>query len=324
MSKSFTLVRPVFLVVFALALVLAAMSPAVALAFDDSEAAVEVQAKSISDEAASFDVRDFDVEGRAFEPLGEWKTLAERVEVEDDLMVLSDPESEVEADLLVLPDPWMEFPDVMHEVENAGGPKNVWYVADGWLKYVVGEGLMSGYSSSGCFGPYDNITRGQVVAILYRAECAKDPSLIEKYGSTTDPADYAKTCEFEDMKAGEYYTAAVNWAKDVGVMTGDAATGYTTVRPDDPVARQELCLMLARYANGGEAPATALDPAKAEGIKGMDQIASWARDGVYWAVNNGAIGGVDNHDGTFSMDPTRTTWRSAAAKMFTVVMRDVM
>ena len=82
--------------------------------------------------------------------------------------------------------------------------------------------------------------------------------------------------------------------------------------------------MLARFANGGTVPSVELDPAKAAGILGMDKIASWARDGVYWAVNNGVIGGVKNSDGTFSMDPTGKTWRSAAAKMFTVVMRDVI
>ena len=186
---------------------------------------------------------------------------------------------------------------------------------------------MRGYSTgdnAGCFGPYDDITRGQVAVILYRAKCAKNPSLIEEYGSSIDPSDYAWSREFKDMMGGTYYTAAVNWAKATGIMTGDADTGYTTVRPDDPVARQELCLMLARYANGGTVPSVTLDPVKAQGILGMDEVADWARDSVYWAVNNGAIGGVNNGNGIFSMDPTGKTWRSAAAKMFTVVMRNAM
>ena len=221
-------------------------------------------------------------------------------------------------------DLWKSFPDVKAEVEKAGGPEKVWYVADGWLDYVVNAGLMSGYAANAWFGPYDNITRGQVAVILFRAECVKDPSLIARYGSTTDPAAYAAECAFGDMRASDYYTAAVNWAKDAGILTGDSGTNFTTVRPNDPVARQELCLMLARYANGGAAPETQLDPAKAQGILGMEAIAPWARDGVYWAVNNGVIGGVDNHDGTFSMNPAGTTWRSAAAKMFTVVMRDIL
>ena len=221
-------------------------------------------------------------------------------------------------------DIWRTFPDVRSEAINAGGPDKVWYIADGWLDYVTEAGLMGGYATNGWFGPYDNITRGQVAVILYRAACADEPSLVELYGSTTDPAAYAEECAFEDMEAGQYYTAAVNWAKDAGVLTGDAETSFATVRPDDSIARQELCLMLARYVNDGLVPATQLDPAKAEGIKGMNQIASWAKDGVYWAVNNGVIGGVDNGNGTFSMNPAGKTWRSAAAKMFTVVMRDIL
>lgn len=218
---------------------------------------------------------------------------------------------------------WRSFPDVSQEVIKAGGPDKIWYTADGWLDYVVEANLMGGYASNGWFGPYDNITRGQVATILYRAECAKDSSLIGKFGSTTDPSSYARTCAFEDMQACSYYTAAINWAKSAGIMTGDSATNCTTVRPDDSVARQELCLMLARYANGGVVPETELDASAASGILDMNEVASWAKNGVIWAVNNGVISGVDNGDGTYSIDPDGKTWRSAAAKMFTVVMRDI-
>ena len=247
--------------------------------------------------------------------------------------VIVDGESVVQNCELVLieqPEPvipysdlWKSFPDVKKEVEKAGGPEKVWYVADGWLDYVVYAGLMSGYSSNGWFGPYDNITRGQVAVILYRAECAFSPSLPGIFGSTTDPAQYAKTCAFKDMEAGVYYTAAVNWAKDAGILTGDASTGYTTVRPNDPVSRQELCVMLDRYVNGSTSKGE-LDPGVGEDIVGMEKVADWAKGSVNWCVNHGIIYGVDNHDGTYSMDPTGKTWRSAAAKMFTVVMRDIV
>ena len=106
-------------------------------------------------------------------------------------------------------------------------------------------------------------------------------------------------------------------------MTGDSATNCTTVRPDDSVARQELCLMLACYANGGVVPETELDASAASDILDMNEVASWAKNGVIWAVNNGVISGVDNGDGTYSIDSDGKTWRSAAAKMFTVVMRDI-
>ena len=221
-------------------------------------------------------------------------------------------------------DLWKRFPDVKKEVERAGGPDNVWYVADGWLDYVVNAGLMSGYAANGYFGPYDNITRGQVAVILYRAECSENPGLVDLYGSTTDPAKYADTCAFRDMKAKEYYTAAVNWAKAAGILTGDASTGYTTVRPNDPIGRQELCVMLDRYANGSTSAGELLAPGVGEDIIGMGEVADWARGSVNWCVNNGIIYGVDNHNGTYSMNPADKTWRSAAAKMFTVLMRDVL
>lgn len=300
MSRPLALTQPLFLRAATLALSMSLVFPGAALALDSGDG---MPPESSVDNVA---------ESHAAEPFNMQKGVAKKTRIE------------VEPDLQVLPDPWTGFADVVAEVENAGGPEKVWYVADGWLNYIVGEGLMSGYASNGCFGSYDSITRGQVAVILYRAECAKNPALVDRYGSTTDPTRYAWLAAFRDEEASVYYTAAINWAKDAGILTGDTSTGCATVRPNDPVARQELCLMLARYANGGEVPSVELDPAKAESIKGMEQIADWARDGVYWAANNGVIGGVNNGDGTFSMEPTGNTWRCAAAKMLTVAMRSTL
>jgi len=217
------------------------------------------------------------------------------------------------------------FTDVKSDVAT-NGFDNVWYVHDGWLDFVVSNGLMSGYTDgSGNFGTYDSITRGQVATILYRYECGKDSTLEATYGSTynTGGKKYATDTVFADEASGAYYTAAINWAKAVGIMTGDSSTGYTTVRPDDPVQRQELCLMLARFAQKVEHASAAEGSVDYSGVKGMDAVDSWAIAGVKWCASYGVVGGV-NVGGTYYMNPTDPSWRASMAKMITVTVRDVL
>ena len=228
-------------------------------------------------------------------------------------------------------DSYKQFPDVVEEVNRVGGPEKVWYIADGWLDYVVQNKLMSGYASNGFFGPYDNITRAQVAVILYRSWQSCNPSVADVWGSTTDSSAYGEWRCFDDEQRNVYYTAAINWAKGHQVMTGDASTNYRTVRPDDPITREELCLILARYASMSDGASEAkqeisesFDSEKTKNLQGLDKVSDWARGGVAWAVNHDVIGGIDNGNGSFSMAPQDNTWRASMAKMITVALRDVM
>ncbi len=209
----------------------------------------------------------------------------------------------------------VSFPDI---------DTGAWYVTDGWLSYVIGHGLMTGYSDTGNFEPYGNITRGQVATILYRYACSLDSTLISTYGSTTDASKYASKTVFTDEGAGTYYTAAINWAYAVGIMTGDSSTGYTTVRPDDSVTREDLCLMIYRYVKSVD-PTLALHTGSVDysSVIGIDTVDFWATDAVKWCASWGIIGGV-NEGGTYHMNPTDTAWRASMAKMITVTLRDVM
>ncbi len=199
-----------------------------------------------------------------------------------------------------------------------------WYCVDGWLSYVIENNLMSGYSGTSNFGPLDTITRGQVATILFRYACSQDPSLLVSYGSTTNPAAYATMTEFNDEEASAFYTAAINWAKATGIMTGDSSTGYTTVRPYDSITREDLCTMIARYVTKVDATLGAtLGTVDYSGVQGISSVDSWALSGVTWCASWGIIGGV-NVGGTYEMNPIDTAWRASMAKMITVTLRDVM
>ena len=104
--------------------------------------------------------------------------------------------------------------------------------SDAWyydaVAYVYENGLMNGTSLT-TFGPDVNITRGMIVTILYRLD--------------GEPA--ASVSNFTDVPANAYYTDAVAWAAENGIVKGydDGAFG-----PDDDVTMEQFAAILYRYA----------------------------------------------------------------------------
>lgn len=188
-----------------------------------------------------------------------------------------------------------------------------WYWTDGWVPYALDTGIMSGYrnddGTTTTFGPYDAVTRGQVAVILHRYELGTDGNDI----------DNNVTTRFSDVPAGQYYSAAVSWASENGLVTGyDDGEWAGMFRPDAPVSREELAVMIARYAGfktTGQAVAPAADDTVLTSLIGWNTADNWALPSLAWCTANGVIGGIDNGDGTYSLDPHGTAWRSAMAKI---------
>ena len=96
---------------------------------------------------------------------------------------------------------------------------------------------MSGFTDpatgrpTGYFGPGEPLTRAQVATVLWRM--AGGPS--------------SGHASFPDVERGSWYDAPVAWCVKAGVVTG-----YTSgpdrghFRPDRPVTRQELAVVLDR------------------------------------------------------------------------------
>lgn len=110
--------------------------------------------------------------------------------------------------------PWRNpFPDVK---------ESAWY----WdaVEYVCTQGLMNGYEN-GKFGPNDTITRAEFAQIIYNKEGR--PS--------------AGSGKFTDVKPGQWYVDAINWAAETGVVDGIGGSRYA---PNDPITREQLATML--------------------------------------------------------------------------------
>ena len=142
------------------------------------------------------------------------------------------------------------------------------------VKYNFERGYITGYSN-GTFGPSNNIQRQDFVLILARIAGA-DLSAYE-----------GKNGGFSDVPSNAYYSAAVAWAKDRGIVTGYSADNFGV---GTYITREQISLILCRYL-GGEASGDVDTILNAYSDGG--NTSPWAKAGVAWAVENGIIGNSD-------------------------------
>ncbi len=156
--------------------------------------------------------------------------------------------------------------------------------------------IISGYSSTR-FAPRDKVTRGQLVTILWRLE--GQPIVNQN-------------SKFSDVKSGEYYTNAVNWASANHIVNGYGTTGK--FGPGNPIIRQDLAVILNNYARHkgldsitGSKLNTFVDYNKIRG--------NYAEDALKWAVKYKVISGRKLTNGSKAIDPFNKTTRAEAAAM---------
>lgn len=171
--------------------------------------------------------------------------------------------------------------------------------ADAWyhegVDYALTNGLMNGVGS-GKFEPDGQLTRAQLVTVLYRA--AGEPDTGKQVNPFTDVADDA------------WYTKAVIWAANNGIVNGVAKN---TFAPDDSIPREQIATMLYRYAG-----AEAAKEDKLSAFPDAAKVSDWAKEALNWAVASGLINGVADANGTASLEPQATATR---AQIATILMR---
>lgn len=192
--------------------------------------------------------------------------------------------------------------------------------ATDWFAGVVGQAvdaeLMKGYSddsgaSTGFFGPYDNMTRAQVVTLLYRISGDATPG--EKPGANKTP--------FTDVEDGAYYINALNWAYENGLTSGYTKANGEMANlfgPHDTVTREQLVTLVWRAA--GAPVATSDDAYRSCKDAGKESV--FAVDALKWAASKGILTGSVEADGSY-LKPTASTLRCEGAKVF-VLAKDLI
>lgn len=141
---------------------------------------------------------------------------------------------------------------------------NAWYYRA--VKYAVDHGLFYG-TSENIFTPNGDMTRGMLATVLYRL--AKEP------GTAAEDL-------FGDVADGKYYSEAIAWAAENSIVVG---YGNGKFGPDDPITREQLAVMLWRYA-GSPAASGTLDSFTDGG-----KASPYARNALRWAVGQGIFTG---------------------------------
>ena len=165
--------------------------------------------------------------------------------------------------------------------------EGAWYYEA--VQYVQLHGLMEGLPGN-VFGPNKELTRAEVVQILYNLE--GKPAVT---GEST----------FTDVN-GHWAVAPITWADQNKVIGG---YGDGTFLPDKPVSREEFAQMMYNYTIFKKLDASAT----ADLTKFPDgtDVANWAETAMEWANGNELING--HEDGT--LDPQGTANRAQAASI---------
>ena len=163
------------------------------------------------------------------------------------------------------------------------------------VHFVLQEGWMNGVGH-GEFGPGQVTSRAMIVTILWRMAGEPAPE---------------QAAPFADVPADEWFSQAVAWAAEQGIVQG---MDSRTFAPHRPISREQMVTIIYRYAwaKGWDEPLTVED--RLDQFSDEATISFWARDPLRWAVATGRITGME--DGT--LKPRSTATRAEAA---TLLMR---
>ena len=158
--------------------------------------------------------------------------------------------------------------------------------------YAYQNELMDGVGGNR-FAPNSETTRAQLVTILYRLAGEPEP------GGDSG---------FSDVAAGTWYTDAVAWAAENGIVNGVNDTEFA---PGDDLTREQLVTVLYRYAESKGYDVSA--SADLSGYPDAGQVQDYAQPAMAWAVAEGIVEGVDG-----TLNPTGDATR---AQIATILMR---
>lgn len=165
-----------------------------------------------------------------------------------------------------------------------------WYY--GAVEYANTKGLFSG-TAPDKFSPNDNITRGMFVKVLGSA-------------AGLDTTGYTSS-QFKDVPSNAYYAPYVAWAAEVGVVSGTSATTFS---PDNSITREDMAVMLYRYAKAYGYD-TSYEEAKLLDFPDCNKISSYAQVAMAWAVTHGVLAGSDGY-----LNPKGYATRAETAQIF--------
>ena len=207
---------------------------------------------------------------------------------------------------MIKQDPWMEGEKIAAPVDldslAPADPDELPFqdVRNGdWFydsaKYVYDKNIMTGLDTI-TFGPGEQLKRAQLAVILHRMN--EEPEM-------------TYSALFPDVPDGQWFTDAILWAADAGVVTGYSDTGFFGT--GDNINREQIATMMYRYAR--YKGYSLEDAADFSSYPDAAYVNEFAEEAMAWAVGNGIITGKEN---PVRLDPQGLATRAECA---TIIMR---
>lgn len=166
------------------------------------------------------------------------------------------------------------------DVQSAGH-----WAADA-VEFVTAREIFNG-TGAGKFEPNAGMTRGMLAVALHNLE--------------NNPQGYHSQ-SFNDVASDAWYAEAVQWAASQGIVSG---FGDGKFAPNEMITREQLAVMLYRYAKDPQASYTYLS------FNDAGQVGGYAEEAVRWAVANGILTGKPGN----LLDPQGNATRAEVAAM---------
>ncbi len=127
-------------------------------------------------------------------------------------------------------------------------------------------------TSENTFSPALNVTRGMVITSIYQMS-----------GEKVEGVEHS----FIDVRKNSYYEKAISWGEKKHVVKGYGLD----FKPDKDILRQEMVAMLYRYRNCDCYDKLASDPKAVDKFGDAENVSTYAREAMDWAVSTGLIVG---------------------------------
>ena len=144
------------------------------------------------------------------------------------------------------------------------------------------------------------MTRAMLVTVLHRLE--------------GKPEHSGKDHGFEDVAKGEWYSDAVTWANEKGIVEG-TGKGFD---PNGKVTREQIAVILHRYADYVDL--STHHEGDLTQFHDHHETSDWAREAKEWAVGAGLISGKGNGRLDPAGDATRTEVATILSRLVSMLL----
>lgn len=164
---------------------------------------------------------------------------------------------------------------------------NAWFYDA--VRYVSERQLFQGVAKNR-FDPDSFMSRAMLVTVLWRAAGSPDASALP----------------FQDVPLRKWFTQAVAWASENGVVRGVDKQRFA---PNGNVTREQVAVLLYRASGAAVSEETS---SILSGFFDASSVSTWAREAMRWAVSEEIITGIPSVSGTL-LAPKQSATRAQVA-----------